>query len=245
MPELLLTRPDRQMEAPALDQIDSAEVVTGVGLDSPARGALRRAIAELDAMSRELGEAQKPAQRLFAAVAELEAAERSLAELRERDNAALADWLATGAEGPRPESSPATLDAERRVAQLNRDGAAARTALPAVEARLQAIAERVRTLHRERDDAVYWAAADAARAFALRWRERLVGALREEATLRGLHTELLTIGNLGNGVTAALGAAKVVGDLINEIKRSAAVPHDQESGRRLVAALMADPSAAL
>jgi hypothetical protein len=56
---------------------------------------------------------------------------------------------------------------------------------------------------------------------------------------------LVAIGNLGDGVTAALGAANAIADLINDTKRSAAVPHDQESGRRLMAALMTDPSAAL
>ncbi len=213
--------------------------------NSAARNALRRAVTKLEAASGELDEAQKPVHRLSSAVAEFEAAERELAELRGRDNAALAAWLAEGATGLRPEPSPATLDAERRIAQLNRDGAAARTALPAVEARSQALAEQVRTLHRERDEAAYRAAADAARVFAQRWRAKLVDALRDEATLRSLHNELVTIGNLGEGVTAALGAARAIADLINETRRSAAVPHDQESGRRLVAALMTDPSAAL
>jgi hypothetical protein len=245
MTELPPTRADCRVESAASDQIDTAVVVTDVAPNSPAQDALRQAIIELDAVSRELDEALKPAQRLSSAVAELEGAERELTELRVRDNAALAAWLAGSAEDPRPEPSPKTLDAECRIARLNRDGAAARTALPAVEARLQGLAERVRTLHRERDEAAYWAAVDAARACARRWRDRIVGALREEAILRSLHNELVAIGNLGDGVTAALGAANVIVDLINDTKRSAAVPHDQESGRRLMAALMTDPSAAL
>lgn len=231
MTELPPTRFDSQTEAPALN--------------SPAREVLRRVMTQLEATSRELDEAQKPAHRLSSAVAELEAAEHTLAELRSQDNAVLAAWLSDGAEGRRPEPSPATLDAERCIAQLNRDGAAARAALPAVEARCQALAERVRILHRERDEAAYGAAFDAARSFAHCWRAKLLGALRDEATLRSLHNELVTIGNHGDGVTAALRAAKAIADLINETKRSAAIPHDQESGRRLISTLMTDPTAAL
>ena len=245
MTELLPMRADCRVKSAAPDKIDTVVVVTDVALNSPARDALRRAIIELDAVTRELDAALKPAQRLSSAVAELEGAERELTELRIRDNAALAAWLTGSAEDPRPEPSPETLDAERRIEQLNRDGAAARTALPAVEAHLQGLAERVRTLHRERDEAAYRAAVDAARACARRWRDRIVGALREEAILRSLHNELAAIGNLGEGVTAALGAANVIADLINDTKRRAAVPQDQESGRRLMGALMTDPSAAL
>jgi hypothetical protein len=213
--------------------------------NSPTRDVLRQAIAELDAASRELDEAQRPTHRLSTAVAELEAAEHNLAELRGQDDAVLAAWLTEGAEGPRPAPNPGTLDAERRIAQLNRDGAAPRAALPRAVARSQGLAERVHMLHRGRDEAVYGAAVDAARVFAERWRVKLVDALRDEAALRGLHSELVTIGNLGDSVTAALGAAKAIADLISETRRSAAVPHDQESARRLVAALMTDASARL
>jgi hypothetical protein len=229
--ELLPMRADSQLESSVLN--------------SSARDALRRAIVELEAASRELDEAQKPAHRLSSAVAELREAEHRLAELRSQDDTALAAWLSDGAKGPRPEPSPTTLDAERHVARLNRDGAAARAALPAVEARSQALAERVRSLHRERDEAAYWAAADAAQVFARLWRAKLLDALRDEATLRSLHNELVAVGNLGDGVTAALGAAKAVADLINETRRGAAVPHNQESGRRLISALTTDPTASL
>jgi hypothetical protein len=57
MTELLPMRADCRVESAASDQIDTAVVVPDVAPNSPAQDALRWAISELDAVSRELDEA--------------------------------------------------------------------------------------------------------------------------------------------------------------------------------------------
>ncbi|HEY3909622.1 MAG TPA: hypothetical protein VGM07_07005 [Stellaceae bacterium] len=94
-----------------------------------------------------------------------------------------------------------------------------------------------------RDAAVCEAAVDAARDYAEAYRAALTAALEHEAVLHGLRNELLARGNLPDGAPGAANAAARIGDLISSTKRSAAVRHNPEAGRRLLAELMSNPEA--
>jgi len=165
---------DPSAQSSARDQLTAAGSATDAVPNSPTRDALRRVVAKLEAASFELDEAQKPARRLSATVAEFEAAERNLLSFVGRQAPPLAAWLAEGATGPRPERAAATLDAERLIAQLNRDSAAARVALPAVQRVRKPWPNACARCTASADETAYWTAADAARVFAQRWRAKLV-----------------------------------------------------------------------
>jgi hypothetical protein len=87
---------------------------------SPVRAELAACIDQLAAAQREAEVAAGPANRLHQVVSQLAAAENELAELRAVDNQVLGEWLASGAENARPQPSPATLEAEKKLAQLTR-----------------------------------------------------------------------------------------------------------------------------
>jgi hypothetical protein len=88
-------------------------------------------------------------------------------------------------------------------------------------------------------------AGEAAREFARAYRAALIAALRLEAELHGLRTELLRCGNRANPLPGALEAAAHISEVIAEIKRGASVRHDTVAARRLLAELVADPDAQL
>lgn len=212
---------------------------------SPARARLTAAIRDLAIAAAELSAAQEPATRLGAVIAEAARREAELAALRAADQERLSAWLAGAAGDLRPEPRPDTIAAERQLAALAADVAAARAALPAAEQSFHHRAERVREAQRRRDEAVCDAAIDAARDYAEIYREALTSALEPEAVLQGLRNELLLRGNRADGAPGATNAAARVGELIAETKRGAAVRHNPEAGRRLLAALVSDPDATL
>ena len=109
---------------PQLSLVDPADApLTG------ARRDLQNANVQLKSASKELARLQQPEQRLHAVIAAHDAAVAELAILREKDDAALVEWMTQGAVSLRPEISTLTLDAEHRVARLAKDATAARTAL--------------------------------------------------------------------------------------------------------------------
>jgi hypothetical protein len=212
---------------------------------SAVRARLAAAIDELAAAGAELAAAQEPASRLAAVIAEAADLEAELATLRAADESKVGAWLAGGSRDPRPEPSPATAAAEKRLAALTGDAGAARTALPAAERAFQHCAQRVRELQRCRDAALCGAAIDAARDFAGAYRAALTAALERAAALHGLRDELLRRGNHADAAPGALDAAARVGELIAETKRTAAARNNPEAARRLLAALVANPDARL
>lgn len=188
---------------------------------------------------------QEPATRLGSVIAEAARLEAEVAALRAGDEARLGAWLGGGGTGRRPESSPATTAAEKRLAEVAADASAARAALPAVERSFQRSAERVREIKRRRDAALCNAAIDAARGFAQFYRTSLTTALRHEAVLHSLRDELVMRGNRSDAEPGAMDAAARIGELIAQTKRDAAVRRDSEAGRRLLTALASDPDAVL
>lgn len=210
---------------------------------SEPRVRLAGAIAALNVAVEEMETAGQPCRRLGAALQACEAAARELAELRASDDAILATWLAEACPGPRPEPSGATLAAERRLAQLMRDGMAARSALPDAEAVFQRCAEIVRQLQRERDEAVHIVAVEAAERVAAELTAALNVALKAEARIRGLQTALLAIAQRGD--SSAYAAIERLNKLIKAAKEAAGVPHNPEAGRRLLDALAVDATAEL
>jgi hypothetical protein len=226
---------------PALLPVQVAEG----GAGSAVRARLAAAIAELAAAEAELAAAQQPASRLAAIIAEASGLDADLAALKAGEENELGGWLATGGSGSRPARSPAMIAAEKRRTALAADAAAARSALPAAEAAFQRCAGKVVQAQRRRDEALCAAAAEGARDFAREYRTALIAALQFEAVLHGLRAELLRCGNCANPLPGSLEAAARVGEVIAETKRGASVRHDPGAGRRLLAALVADPKARL
>jgi hypothetical protein len=216
---------------------------------SPARSELAAAIEQLRQAQHEAAVAAGPANRLHQVVADLERAETELAGLRAEDERLLGAWLADGAETARPQPSPATLTAERKLAQLVRDGAAARSALPLAENVHKIAAERVTTLGSACADAAFRAAVEAARAFvAGPYRDSLVAALRHENRLRSLSNALRVCRHSNSSSPAsstALGCANEIDEAIGEARRAAAIEHDFTTGRTFLNALIVDPMASL
>lgn len=212
---------------------------------TPARERLAAVIGELGKTSAELALAQAPATRLSAVIAEADAIEAERARLHEAEERQLGAWLAAGGGGRRPGPDPARTAVEARIATLAGDSAAARAALPAAEHAFRTCAERTRALQRQRDEAACLAAVEAARDFAVRYREALTLALEREAILQGLRGELMSAGNQLDGEPAALAAAAAVGALIAGARRDAGVRHNPQAGRRLLEALRTDADATL
>jgi hypothetical protein len=213
---------------------------------SPARGELARAIALVGEAQRECATAAEPAHRLHEVVAKLERAENELTELRAEDERLLGEWLAAGAADPRPQPSPATLEAERKLAVLVRDGAAARTARPQAETAHRTAVERLTALGEQRQDAGYRAAVEAAEDF-LRgpFTTALVAFLRCENRVRSVESALRTAGHGRDPSSTALGCSVGLGEMIAATRRACGVEHDTATGPALLDRLMVDPEASL
>jgi hypothetical protein len=214
---------------------------------SPARQALRQAIADLHAAQDEAERVRKPADRLQQLIGAADRAERDLAELREADTAALGQWLAGGVEGARPEPSQKTLDCEHRVAELARDGSAARSMLPPLAAEAAASAQAVAEAARRRDEAlVYAAGAAAEEVIAAELVPALEAVLKAEARLRGLGAALLEACHRSAApIAAAGGISGQISEAIGKARAEVAVARDDDGGRRFLNKLAGDPEARL
>jgi hypothetical protein len=226
-------------------QQSSAPAYEAAASRTGSRARLAAAIEELTAAGAELAAVQQPASRLSEVVAEATRLEVELVALRAADEQELGAWLAAGGLDLRPPPSPATIAGEARRSALAGDAAAARAALPLAEQAFQRCAANVRELQRRRDEALSLAAIDAARSFAADYQAALTAALEQEAMLHGLRDELSLLGNRADAPPGVLDAAAQIGQLITETKRTAAVRHNPEAARRLLAALVADPDARL
>ena len=214
--------------------------------DSAARDALRIAIELHAAAVDELTDSQAPEQRLFGVVQELATAERNLTACRCEDDRVLAAWLVDRAEGKRPQPSEQTLAAERAVAELGRDAVAARAALPEHQDKVQVCAERVRDLGIARKDAVYLASVQAVREFLdTEFGPAIQRMLAIEAKARSVEKALHELGHGSNPSAVALGCSLEVATAIRQAKTTAGVPHDDDTGRRLLDRLISDPEARL
>jgi hypothetical protein len=213
---------------------------------SPAREELRRCIEQLVAARADLARAQEPAARLDRMLADLTNAESELAALRTEDERILGEWLAAGAAPPRPSVSDATLMAEQRVAQLSRDGGAARSALPELNAEVARCSEAVGAISHQHRSATWRASAEEAARYAEEaWLPAMCAAVAASAPLESLKAELHSLGRGADPDPAALSAMAEVDRIIQETRAAAVAPSDPTAGPRLLAALAHNPGAEL
>jgi Rad3-related DNA helicase len=196
-------------------------------------------------------QAQHPVNRLdqiMAAATCREAADirAEIARLRDTHEAEVADWVEAGATGARPTPSAELLAAERRLGEIAGKVAEAQTVIPIAQEDYVAAAERARNVMRERDQALWPAAAEAAEPMLEELEQAIEGVLHLEAPLHSLISALREIGHRdptnGNG---ALGAAERVEKAIVTAHRRPAARSDVAIGHSFLDRLRSDAWAAL
>jgi hypothetical protein len=224
-------------------------VVAGSPPEQPERDRLRNAIERVASLTKALTEASAPITRLSAITGALAAAEADLARCRAADDCRLGEWLVTGGEGARPEVSLATLEAERRVAGLARDGAAARAAMPALEASYQQAAAPIRAAQSERDAAVYAVAGEVGMFFVRTiFRQRIAELMATEAVAVGLVRALAEASPRNDGSPddpRPLAAAALITEALYREQQAGQAVAGIDRGRRLLRALASDSEAVL
>lgn len=209
---------------------------------NPARVRLVEAITALDRARAEVELAAEPVRRLSDVVTEYDRMEAQVRELEDRDASAMGAWIAAGCQGPAPDDTDAKSLTARLVA-LRPALAAARRTLPEKEAQHGAAIQRLGAAVADREVALDEVAILAADEVAGELTAALNQALIIEARLIGLHNALLE--RARGGDSSAGHAAERIAVMIRAAKRNAGVPHNAESGRRLLAALADDPGAKL
>jgi hypothetical protein len=214
-------------------------------LSSPARASLARLNEGFAAAIADLERDRAPEERLRNVVAQLDAVEAELRGFRERDDNALAAWLASG-KGDRPSPLPETLACEQRLIQARRDGDAARTALPGLQEAVQRAAEQAKAMGMARADASYKVAVEAADAFASGpFLDAINMMLSREAVLVGLAAVLADLGREAGPGSPANQASMQVEEIRKAAKAAAGVSRRPEVGRQLLQSLLHDPAAEL
>lgn len=159
---------------------------------SPAREALRQAIAAHRAALHRLDEAHVPLQRLQAVTDELAQIERQLADIDREHQATIGEWLAAGSPGERPQPAAARVGLGQWHDELLADAMAAGIAMPDAQRRHQEAAQAAAAAARRRDEALVIAAVDAAHQIAETELVAAVeGVLRIEARICGLGAALM------------------------------------------------------
>jgi hypothetical protein len=212
---------------------------------SPARSQLAAAQDSVRRASEALATAQQPVDRLSKLINDHTALVRRLAERQTADEAGLGEWLKGGCERPRPRPSAETSELQREVEFGAQDVAAAQKVLADLQPSAQAAAERVRDAHRRRDEALAWAAVEAARERAAGFLDKLNQALVEQAMLEGLARELMTKGNAHDASPAFVQASIAISELITATRRDASAQPNPDAAQRLLAALTSNASAVL
>ncbi len=202
------------------------------------RERLARAIAALADEVETYEKSMRPAQRLGQLSADLANLDREIAELQGPYQTELAHWIAGGEVGERPAPSLriATLEARRRL--LASDAEAVERIRGEAEQAHQRAATRVRERQAERDEALAWAAVDAAAAFAAQvWAAQLQQALGSQAILAAMAGLLSQRG--------ADQAADQVRELIKMTRHNTTCPANPTPGRKLLDDLVVDARALL
>jgi hypothetical protein len=163
--------------------------------------------------------------------------------LAERDEKLTGEWLAGGRIGADPGAAADTRLLHDQIAHMAAEVTAARPTLPEKEQQHRPAIGRLGEAAALRDMALDEVAVVAADEVAGALTGALNDALRVEARLLGLHHALLE--RVRGGDSSAGHAAERIAVMIRAGKRNAGVPHDAESGRRLLAALCEDPGAKL
>ena len=211
---------------------------------NPARVHLAEAIAALDRARGAVELAAAPVHRLTDVIVEGDQLTTQLRELVDRDQRATGEWLASGRVGPEPGDAADTRALRARLDAMQPELAAAQRSLPEKEALHRAAIERLGEAAAARAAALDEVAVVVANGVAGELTAAINEALTIEAKLLSVHQALLERARDSTNNSAAH-AAERIAVVIRAAKRSAAVPHDAESGRRLLAALCEDPEARL
>jgi hypothetical protein len=211
---------------------------------NPARVRLAEAIAALDRARGAVELAAEPVRRLSDVVAEHDRLAAQLRELVDRDQALMGDWIADGRVGADPGDAADTRALSERIAAMQPELAAAKRPLPEKEALQRAAIASFGEAAALREAALDAVAVVIAEEVAGELTAAINQALTIEAKLLGLHNALLERARDRTNRSAGH-AAERISVMIRAAKRSAAVPHDAEGGRRLLAALCEDPGASL
>ena len=211
---------------------------------NPAQVHLAEAIVALDRARGAVELAAAPVHRLTDVIVEGDQLTTQLRELVDRDQQASGEWLAGGRVGPEPGDAVDTRVLRARLDAMQPEFAAAQRSLPEKEALHRAAIEHLGEAAAARAAALDEVAVVVADGVAGELTEAINKALTIEATLLSLHNALLERARADINSRAAHAAERIAA-IIRAAKRSAAVPHDAESGRRLLAALCEDPEARL
>jgi hypothetical protein len=174
--------------------------------------------------------------RLQAVLSDETAAMARTAECRTADTKRLGDWLADPV-GPRPGPSAETSAAEDAQLALAPDSAAARSALPGIEATQRGAIQRREKASADKSlAAAEVLAGEIAPILLSELKSRLEAALQVEAKLRAL------VGLFRSQQTGVMGFAEPVENAINSVRRSAGVRHEGEWAAAYWEALLTDPA---
>ena len=214
--------------------------------EDPTRQCLAAAIRLHEEARGAVALATEPVHRLTAILTEHDRLQGQLAELVDRDAKLTGEWLAGGRNGPDPGPADDTRAIQDRITRMAAEVVAARRILPDKELLQRAAMERLHAATAARAAAVNEIACIIASEVGTQLTAALNQALTIEATLLSLHQAMLDRARSDSSDSAgAAHAAERIAVTIRAAKRSAAVPHDAESGRRLLAALCEDPEARL
>jgi hypothetical protein len=233
------TEIDMQDDGPAPASADNNSL-------SPARLRFVRAIAAVKAIADEHTAIVAPAHRLRPLLTHAEACEAEVMRLREAADLVLADWLASGQDGPRPTSDPDLAAAEARLAEAQRNARAAEIAIARATAKAAEIEGRLTAAGNDQ-----WLAAAAiiveegARLAAI-MRTRCEAVLAVEATITAV-ADHLDERSRGAGNTPAVQrgachrAAATIRAAAAEARRSAQAPAVSDAAR-FIERLFNDPN---
>jgi hypothetical protein len=202
---------------------------------SPARHRLRQSIAAVDRARRDSEAAAAQLNRLTDVIAEHDRLQAQLRELYQRDQAARGEWIAGGRVGRDPGDAEDTRVINDRIVGMGEELAAAKAVLAAKEELHRAAVARLQAASGERAAAVAEVAVEISAGLAGELTASLNTALAVEAKIRSI-LEVLT----GTGP----GAEKIAA-ILHRARNQAGVPHDLETGRRLLEALAENPEAKL
>jgi hypothetical protein len=141
------------------------------------------------------------------------------------------------------------LEAEKTLALLSRDAAAAEAALPEANAAFTELHRQLARIDRERDEAAWRAAVETVRDQAQEAKAALEGFLRWEAKFRSVAEALEALASRriesNKDDPAAPGGAVEIHEIIRRVKAEAGVEHDHAAGPRLIEQLLAGAAARL
>jgi hypothetical protein len=208
-----------------------------------ARHRLRQTIAAVDRARREAEAAAEQMHRLTDVIGEHMQLQAQLLALISRDQAARGEWIAGGRIGRDPGDAADTRALNDRIIAMQDELAAAKATLPAKEQVHRDVVSRLIAAQAERGAAIAVVAVELCADLASRFTASLNTALTVEAMIRSVLDALFE--RAARGEPGMGGAAERVVSIIRRAREEAGVPHDAESGRRLLDALCNDPGATL